>query len=231
MKTTFGERLCLARQALGYSQKNLAEMLYISQQAVAKWEADQTSPPPETLADLAEKLYTTIDFLIGNTPIPEPLLTARKRVQELIAEREFSDKAIGEFLDVDTRVLYAWLNERNDYFDRVCHLENLATMLRTNTDYLLGKSRDKQLRQPSSKIEKLTAEEEQLVLAYRENKSMQLPVKKLLDIGNRPKDTGSIKFSLRSDPVKKPTENELITIEQAIWEAEHYYNGEKNDEN
>ena len=49
-----GERLKAFRARKNISQKELAEKLYVSAQAVSKWERNEATPNPETLVKLAE---------------------------------------------------------------------------------------------------------------------------------------------------------------------------------
>lgn len=50
------------------SQKELASKLFVSQQAVGKWERGEATPNPETIARLAEIFDVTADELIGRPP-------------------------------------------------------------------------------------------------------------------------------------------------------------------
>ena len=63
---TFAERLKLARTAKGLSQKELAQQVFISQQAYAKYEAGKSTPYPKTLAAIAEVLGVSADALLGS---------------------------------------------------------------------------------------------------------------------------------------------------------------------
>lgn len=53
------------RKAMGMTQKDLAEKLHVSFQAVSKWEKNQACPEVELLPVLAEILQTTVDALVG----------------------------------------------------------------------------------------------------------------------------------------------------------------------
>lgn len=60
----FGERLKQLRKKNKVSQKTLADALFISQQAIAKWESDKSSPNPETVRKIAEYFDVTTDYLL-----------------------------------------------------------------------------------------------------------------------------------------------------------------------
>lgn len=51
------------------SQKTLAKELYVSQQTVAKWEAETSTPNPETLSKIADYFDVSVDYLLGKTDI------------------------------------------------------------------------------------------------------------------------------------------------------------------
>lgn len=61
----FSDRLKKSRTKKGLSQKALAEMLFVSQQTVAKWELDKSTPNPETISQLSDILNVSLDYLLG----------------------------------------------------------------------------------------------------------------------------------------------------------------------
>lgn len=65
----FEERLKSLRNEHQMSQKMLAEKLFVSQQAVAKWENPESkaSPNPDTLIRLASLFDVSVDYLLGKT--------------------------------------------------------------------------------------------------------------------------------------------------------------------
>lgn len=70
----FEERLKSLRAEHQISQKMLAEKLFVSQQAVAKWEnpASKASPNPDALAKIAAFFDVSADYLLGKTDIKKP---------------------------------------------------------------------------------------------------------------------------------------------------------------
>lgn len=62
---SIGAVIASKRKALGMTQKDLAEKLTVSFQAVSKWEKDAAHPDVELLPALAEILWTTVDALVG----------------------------------------------------------------------------------------------------------------------------------------------------------------------
>ena len=53
----FGEKVKQIREERGMTQQSLAEKLYVTRQAVSRWEAGETIPNTETLKLLRSFLY------------------------------------------------------------------------------------------------------------------------------------------------------------------------------
>ena len=65
----FSTQLKKYRKNNGYTQKQLAEVVGVTQKAVAKWETDKASPDPEMLQKISSILNVTVDSLLdGATP-------------------------------------------------------------------------------------------------------------------------------------------------------------------
>jgi len=62
---TFGERLARLRQAAGYSQRDLAAELGVSQRMIAYYEKETDYPPSHLLPLLTKALGVTADQLLG----------------------------------------------------------------------------------------------------------------------------------------------------------------------
>lgn len=101
----FSTRLKQLRSEEKISQSQLAKMLYVSQQTVAKWETDKATPNPETLVKIAGVFQVSVDNLLGldknvfpshekNTPY-EPLITAYKNADE------GTRRAVDKLLDLE----------------------------------------------------------------------------------------------------------------------------------
>jgi transcriptional regulator with XRE-family HTH domain len=68
-QTDFGARMAGLRQAAGYSQRELASELGISQRMVAYYEGETDYPPAGILPDLARVLGVSTDQLLGVKPV------------------------------------------------------------------------------------------------------------------------------------------------------------------
>lgn len=60
----FAEKLSRLRVQRGYSQEALAEKLYVSRQAVSKWEVGTTLPETEKLIAISDFFNVSIDYLL-----------------------------------------------------------------------------------------------------------------------------------------------------------------------
>lgn len=80
----FAEQLKKLRQAQGLSQEDVATHLYVTRQAVSKWENGDGTPDLSTLVQLADMLGVSLDELVLATEpatnvqqAPAPAVTAR----------------------------------------------------------------------------------------------------------------------------------------------------------
>ena len=60
----FPEKLYTLRKAKGYTQEQMAELLGVSRQALAKWEAGQSLPDIGKLLRISDLLRVTVDYLV-----------------------------------------------------------------------------------------------------------------------------------------------------------------------
>jgi len=64
-RPAFGERLHVAREAVGLSQAQVAEKLRISQAGYSSWERDPVALHPEQIVTVAQILRVSVDELLG----------------------------------------------------------------------------------------------------------------------------------------------------------------------
>lgn len=83
-KSTFGKFLAQLRRERGWTQKDLAEELYISDKAVSKWERGLSLPDVSLLLPLAEKLGVTVTELLEGSRTPQEKRFTADEVDELI---------------------------------------------------------------------------------------------------------------------------------------------------
>lgn len=61
---SLGTRIRAQRESLGFTQKELAARVDVTEQLVSLWELDRRSPSVEKLAELSNILGVTTDYLI-----------------------------------------------------------------------------------------------------------------------------------------------------------------------
>lgn len=66
----FAKRLKKLRVNNGYSQAKLAQLLGCTQQAIARWETEKTSPDNESLVKIANLFRVSVDYLLGKSDLP-----------------------------------------------------------------------------------------------------------------------------------------------------------------
>jgi transcriptional regulator with XRE-family HTH domain len=64
-RTSFGERLLVAREALGLSQSQIAQKMNVSQKAYAVWERYPVALRPDQIEKLAEILNVAVEHLFN----------------------------------------------------------------------------------------------------------------------------------------------------------------------
>ena len=89
------------------SQNALAEKLFVSQQAVAKWEKNISTPNPDMLIKIAEVFDVTVDYLLGlsdekKSPASVPPSESAQMLRELCGNLtpEYQDELLryGQYL-------------------------------------------------------------------------------------------------------------------------------------
>lgn len=63
-----GRAIAEQRKIRGLTQKQLADMLNVSYQAVSRWEQGLSLPSVDMIYDIAQSLETTVDFLLNGLP-------------------------------------------------------------------------------------------------------------------------------------------------------------------
>lgn len=89
--TVFAKQLKQLRQEKAFSQEGLAQELFISRQAISKWETGEATPDMENLVKLATILDVSLDELVlGIKP--------EKKIERVVEVRENKTMNAWEFL-------------------------------------------------------------------------------------------------------------------------------------
>lgn len=112
MEFSFGKQIVSYRKQLGMTQENLASCLGVSNQAVSKWETDQSCPDVQLLPKLADLFAISLDTLFGREsagPVIQDLpweddgelravlYIGRKLQKNTLLKRGEKEKALVEF--------------------------------------------------------------------------------------------------------------------------------------
>ena len=106
-----GERIKKIRTENNMTQKELAEKLFVTAQAVSRWENGETEPSISTITEMSKIFGVTINELLGieeekvveNILLKEVLGKLEKRERQIIMLRYFEDRTqseIGELLNI-----------------------------------------------------------------------------------------------------------------------------------
>lgn len=78
-------RIAQLRRDKGATQKDLADLLHVSQGTISKWENDTHHPDYESLFLMADYFDVGVDYLLGYTDGKSPVI--RRMLQEYIANK------------------------------------------------------------------------------------------------------------------------------------------------
>ncbi len=90
-----GEKLKQARKEAGYSQKELASVLKLSDKAISSYEVGRAEPNLETLQAISQATYKPIDYFLADNQDDEDfdLQMRIKRIeQEILVIKKFLAK-------------------------------------------------------------------------------------------------------------------------------------------
>ena len=88
---TLQEKIIKLRKKNGWSQEELADKLYVTRQAVSKWESGQSLPDVEKIVHMSKLFRVTTDYLLND----------EIGTEDIIEESVADDKKILEKADVD----------------------------------------------------------------------------------------------------------------------------------
>lgn len=101
---SIGERIAQLRKDLGLSQKQLADKMEVSRQAVSKWENDLAAPDSIKMIQLAEVLDTDIEYLsTGRRNFarrPPVVLTKVETVEKVVEKPIIQERILEKTVEV-----------------------------------------------------------------------------------------------------------------------------------
>lgn len=122
----FSARLKWLRERKGYTQKEMAEKLGITQSYYAKFEYGQRQPNLETLAKLPDLLDESIDFLLGlevfdakGNELFNSCRRAKLHLMRLLEESKASDNHIELDIEMEERYFNESLENYLNYIEQI----------------------------------------------------------------------------------------------------------------
>ena len=108
-----GNRLCSLRQEKGLTQKEVSDRIGITKAMLSKYENGRNIPRADVLADLADVLETSTDYLLcrtGDPSIPRNARSAKPemRVQDCFIKCRKLDPILQEMIYHDIEYLYEY---------------------------------------------------------------------------------------------------------------------------
>lgn len=85
-KETFGSKIWKLRKNRGLTQQDIADMLYVSNRTVSKWETDKSVPDIATIKKLAEIYEVSIDVLLSDVPteVGKPKVALKTKFNKIV---------------------------------------------------------------------------------------------------------------------------------------------------
>lgn len=102
---TTGEIIAKLRKERGLSQEELAEALYVTRQAISKWESGAGSPDISNLKNIAAYFNVNVDYLINGNEEQEIAPSPSNRGQAAKIKKEASENM--KKFDILFRILFA----------------------------------------------------------------------------------------------------------------------------
>lgn len=81
--TSFAEKIVKLRKDKGYTQEELAKRLFVSRQAVSKWETENNLPSIDIIKALSKEFDVSLNSLIDSADICEISLNTDKNVEHI----------------------------------------------------------------------------------------------------------------------------------------------------
>ena len=165
-----GSKISKQRKQMGLTQTELANALYVTHQAVSKWENGKSIPSIEVLIELTALFDISIDYLLDNSEVKEDdfVTLFRQLPRNVVLNKYLNSNSLNE----DIHKIFYLLNaqERKLVIDRriakniKLKIEVLWPYLNNNERlYLLGVILSNKLNYDLSKIYHLLSNEERII--------------------------------------------------------------------
>lgn len=125
-------------------------------------------------------LYFLLNYISAANIIESGDIIMRERLKKLRKENHLSQAEFAKQLNVHQTAVSQW--EQGRTMPDMQTLVKISQLFSVSTDYLLGKTDEKEIEARNSELFVLNDHEKELVIAYRNKKPMQPAVDRLLDL-------------------------------------------------
>jgi len=159
------------RKQIGMTQNELADALYVTRQAVSKWEMGKSPPSIEVLLEMTELFDVTIDYLLDESDIKDDDYQSMlmQYPRESVIYRFINSNRMNE--NIENIFYLLTKKERKQMIDQVLggyldlNMHALWPLLSmTERKYLLGNMKSKDMDQNIEQIYDMLSTEERLML-------------------------------------------------------------------
>lgn len=117
-----GTKIAQARRELGITQLELADKMSVTRQTVSRWETGAAVPDIEKVADLAEILQVSCDYLLkGNLLSKDAIVTAESK--DSSENRNSVTRLLSGIEGKNVRISFYEDEEDMDASDEICRID------------------------------------------------------------------------------------------------------------
>ena len=98
--TTFGGRLAACRKAKGYTQAQLAELLYMKDKTISSYENNNNRPSSDVIMELCRALDTTPNYLLNGIEEEDPWLAQMMQAASRLKNEKLKATALKQLMDL-----------------------------------------------------------------------------------------------------------------------------------
>lgn len=96
--TTVGGRIKELRVAKGYTQEELAEIMFSNAKTISAYESNRNDVPGKVAAELAKVLDTTTDYILIGETEEDPWLREMMRISKQITDKKMREIALKQMM-------------------------------------------------------------------------------------------------------------------------------------
>lgn len=123
----YGERISKLRQEKKFTQKELADKLYVTDKTVSSWELNRTEPNLEMIINLAEILECSVSYLLYGDNSKDNI---EMEIKIKLTKEEYDN--LNKTMKIEGKLLFE-SNQKDTYYQSDCMRDNINKWLRIRT--------------------------------------------------------------------------------------------------